>query len=100
MQNCLFSNRVSSFERVRAAKVFSSNRGTDRFQLADFDGLLVVLDFRCVIVDVFDEDCDLFSNCGITRSFSRCILFDGSKMYKKLVVLRARVNPLKLEQRG
>jgi hypothetical protein len=100
MQNCLFSYRVSSFERVRAAKVFSSNRGTDRFQLADFDVLLVVLDFRRVIVHVFDEDCDLFSNCGITRSFSGCILFDGSKMYKKLVALLAGVNPLELDKRG
>ena len=78
MQNCLLSYRVSSFERIRAAEVFSSNCGTDRFQLADFDVLLVVDNFRRVIVDVFDEDCDLFSNCGIARSFARCILRDGS----------------------
>lgn len=100
MQNCLFSYRVSSFERIRAAKVFSSNRGTDRFQLADFDGLLVVLDFRRVIVHVFDEDCDLFSNCGITRSFSRCILFDGSKMYKNWSLCEQGLTREKLEKRG
>ena len=78
MQKYLFSYRVSSFERIRAAKVFSTDCGANRFQLADFDVLLVVDNFRRVIVDVFDEDCDLFSNCGIACSFTRCILRDGS----------------------
>ena len=79
MQNCFCSYRVSSFERIRAAEVFSSNRGTNRFQLADFDRLFVVDDFRRVVVHVFDKDCNLFSNCGIARSFTGCILIYGSK---------------------